>query len=157
MLYLADRNILVDDPKDKTFAPFGDARHKIEGEAIKSREMYFATYQAIAKDEHRPGLYRDYPKDFFDLIVVDECHRGSAADDSNWKDILKYFEPAFQLGMTATPKREDNRDTYLYFGNPLYTYSLRQGIEDGFLAPYRVHRIVTSADSVGWRPNRGEA
>jgi type I restriction enzyme R subunit len=156
MLYLADRNILVDDPKDKTFAPFGDARHKIEGEAIKSREMYFATYQAIAKDEHRPGLYRDYPRDFFDLIVVDECHRGSAADDSNWKDILKYFELAFQLGMTATPKREDNRDTYLYFGNPLYTYSLRQGIEDGFLAPYRVHRIVTSADSVGWRPNRGQ-
>ena len=87
---------------------------------------------------------------------MDECHRGSAADDSNWKDILKYFEPAFQLGMTATPKREDNRDTYLYFGNPLYTYSLRQGIEDGFLAPYRVHRIVTSADSVGWRPNRGQ-
>jgi type I restriction enzyme R subunit len=156
ILYLADRNILVDDPKDKTFTPFGDARHKIEGEAIKSREMYFATYQAIAKDENRPGLYREYPKDFFDLIVVDECHRGSAADDSNWKDILKYFEPAFQLGMTATPKREDNRDTYLYFGNPVYTYSLRQGIEDGFLAPYRVHRIVTSADSLGWRPNRGQ-
>lgn len=118
--------------------------------------MYFATYQAIAKDENRPGLYRDYPSDFFDLIVVDECHRGSAADDSNWKDILKYFEPAFQLGMTATPKRDDNRDTYLYFGNPLYTYSLRQGIDDGFLAPYRVHRIVTSVDSVGWRPDRGE-
>jgi type I restriction enzyme R subunit len=156
ILYLADRNILVDDPKDKTFTPFGDALHKIEGEAIKSREMYFATYQAIAKDERRPGLYRDYPKDFFDLIVVDECHRGSASDDSNWKDILKYFEPAFQLGMTATPLRDDNRDTYLYFGNPLYTYSLRQGIEDGFLAPYRVHRIVTSADSVGWRPNRGQ-
>jgi type I restriction enzyme, R subunit len=156
MLYLADRNILVDDPKDKIFTPFGDARHKIEREAVKSREMYFATYQAIAKDERRPGLYRDYPKDFFDLIVVDECHRGSAADDSNWKDILKYFEPAYQLGMTATPMREDNRDTYLYFGNPLYTYSLRQGIEDGFLAPYRVHRIVTSADSAGWRPDRGQ-
>jgi type I restriction enzyme R subunit len=155
ILYLADRNILVDDPKAKIFTPFGDAAHKIEREAIKSREMYFATYQAIAKDERRPGLYREYPPDFFDLIVVDECHRGSAADDSNWKDILKYFEPAFQLGMTATPKREDNRDTYLYFGNPLYTYSLRQGIEDGFLAPYRVHRIVTSAD-VGWRPDRGQ-
>ena len=105
---------------------------------------------------NRPGLYREYPKDFFDLIVVDECHRGSADDDSNWHEILKYFEPAYQLGMTATPKREDNRDTYLYFGNPLYTYSLRQGIEDGFLAPYRVHRIVTSADSMGWRPNRGQ-
>jgi type I restriction enzyme, R subunit len=156
MLYLADRNILVDDPKDKIFAPFGDARHKIEREASMSREMYFATYQAIAKDERRPGLYREYPRDFFDLIVVDECHRGSAKDDSNWREILEYFEPAFQLGMTATPKREDNRDTYLYFGNPLYTYSLRQGIEDGFLAPYRVHRIVTSADSMGWRPNRGQ-
>ncbi len=138
------------------FGSFGDAGHKIEREAIKSREMYFATYQPIAKDERRPGLYREYPKDFFDLIVVDECHRGSAADDSNWKDILKYFEPAFQLGMTATPKRDDNRDTYLYFGNPIYTYSLRQRIDDGFLAPYRVHRIVSSADSVGWRPDRGQ-
>jgi len=156
ILYLADRNILVDDPKAKMFASFGDAGHKIEREAIKSREMYFATYQAIAKDERRPGLYREYPRDFFDLIVVDECHRGSAADDSNWKDILKYFEPAFQLGMTATPKRDDNRDTYLYFGNPIYTYSLRQGIDDGFLAPYRVHRIVSSADSIGWRPDRGQ-
>jgi type I restriction enzyme R subunit len=97
ILYLADRNILVDDPKDKIFAPFGDARHKIEGEALKSREMYFATYQAIAKDERRPGLYREYPKDFFDLIVVDECHRGSARDESNWRDILDYFSPAFPI------------------------------------------------------------
>ncbi|MEJ1388538.1 MAG: DEAD/DEAH box helicase family protein [Candidatus Sedimenticola sp. (ex Thyasira tokunagai)] len=156
ILFLADRNILVDDPKDKTFAPFGDARHKIEGEAIKSREMYFAIYQAIAKDSRRPGLYREYPKDFFDLIIVDECHRGSARDDSNWREILEYFEPAFQLGMTATPLREDNRDTYDYFGNPLYTYSLRQGIDDGFLAPYRVHRVVTQADAAGWRPSKGE-
>jgi type I restriction enzyme R subunit len=156
ILYLADRNVLVDDPKDKIFAPFGDARLKIEGEANKSREMYFSTYQAIARDERRPGLYRDFPPDFFDLIVVDECHRGSARDESNWRDILQYFETAFQLGMTATPLREDNRDTYAYFGNPLYTYSLRQGIDDGFLAPYRVHRIVTSADAAGWRPSKGE-
>jgi type I restriction enzyme, R subunit len=156
ILYLADRNILVDDPKDKTFAPFGDARHKIEGEAIKSREMYFATYQAIAKDKRRPGLYRDYPRDFFDLVIVDECHRGSARDESNWREILEYYEPAFQLGMTATPLRQDNRDTYLYFGNPLYTYSLRQGIDDGFLAPYRVHRIVSTMDATGWRPSKGE-
>jgi type I restriction enzyme R subunit len=156
ILYLADRNVLVDDPKDKIFTPFGDARHKIEGEAIKSREMYFATYQAIARDEHRPGLYREYPRDFFDLIIVDECHRGSARDESNWREILEYFEPAFQLGMTATPLREDNRDTYRYFGNPLYTYSLRQGIDDGFLAPYKVHRIVTTADATGWRPTKGE-
>jgi type I restriction enzyme R subunit len=156
ILYLADRNILIDDPKDKTFAPFGEARHKIEGEAIKSREMYFAIYQAIAKDERRPGLYRDYPKDFFDLIIVDECHRGSARDESNWREILEYFEPAFQIGMTATPLRHDNRDTYRYFHNPLYTYSLRQGIDDGFLAPYRVHRIVSSVDAAGWRPTPGE-
>jgi type I restriction enzyme R subunit len=144
ILYLADRNILVDDPKDKTFAPFGDARWKIQGEAIKSREMYFATYQAIARDEQRPGLYREFPRDFFDLIIVDECHRGSARDESNWREILEYFEPAFQIGMTATPLRLDNKDTYAYFGNPLYTYSLKQGIEDGFLAPYRVHRAHRS-------------
>ena len=156
ILYLADRNVLVDDPKDKDFAPFGDARWKIEGEANKSREMYFSTYQAIARDERRPGLYRDFPPDFFDLIVVDECHRGSARDESNWRDILEYFETAFQLGMTATPLREDNRDTYAYFGKPLYTYSLRQGIDDGFLAPYRVHRIITTADAAGWRPSKGE-
>jgi len=148
---------LIDDPKDKIFSPFGDARWKIEnGEANKSREMYFAIYQAIAKDERRPGLYKEYTGDFFDLIVVDECHRGSARDDSNWREILEYFEPAYQLGMTATPLREDNRDTYAYFGNPLYTYSLRQGIEDGFLAPYRVHRVLTTYDAAGWRPSQGE-
>ncbi|MBW1802092.1 MAG: DEAD/DEAH box helicase family protein [Deltaproteobacteria bacterium] len=157
ILYLADRNILVDDPKDKTFTPFGDARHKIEnGEAIKSREMYFAIYQAIAKDENRPGLYREYAPDFFDLIIVDECHRGSARDESNWREILEYFKPAYQLGMTATPLREDNRDTYRYFGNPIYIYSLRDGIADGFLAPYRVHRVITDVDAAGWRPSQGE-
>jgi type I restriction enzyme R subunit len=156
ILYLADRNVLIDDPKDKIFAPFEDARWKIEGEAAKGREMYFAIYQAIAKDERRPGLYRDYAPDFFDLIIVDECHRGSATDESNWREILEYFHPACQIGMTATPLREDNRDTYRYFGNPLYTYSLRQGIEDGFLAPYRVHRVVTTADAAGWRPSKGE-
>ena len=156
ILFLADRNVLVDDPKDKDFAPFGDARWKIEGAAIKSREMYFAIYQAIAKDEKRPGLYREYAPDFFDLIVVDECHRGSARDESNWREILEYFQPAYQLGMTATPLREDNRDSYLYFGNPLYTYSLKQGIADGFLSPYRVHRILTTFDAAGWRPTKGQ-
>ncbi|MDQ5978526.1 MAG: type restriction enzyme subunit, partial [Verrucomicrobiota bacterium] len=157
ILYLADRNILVDDPKDKEFALFGDARFKIENGAVNlGREMYFAIYQALSKDERRPGLYREYPPGFFDLIIVDECHRGSARDDSNWREILTYFEPAFQLGMTATPLRQDNRDTYRYFGNPIYTYSLRQGIEDGFLAPYRVHRVITEWDAAGWRPNQGE-
>ncbi len=157
ILYLADRNFLVDDPKDKTFAPFGHARHKIEGGlVVHSRELYFSTYQAIAKDENRPGLYKKFARDFFDLVIVDECHRGSAKDESNWREILEYFAPACQLGMTATPLRDDNRDTYLYFGNPIYTYSLLQGIEDGFLAPYRVHRIVTQWDAAGWRPSQGD-
>jgi len=157
ILYLADRNILVDDPKDKTFIPFGDARHKIEnGEVVKSREIYFAIYQAIARDERRPGLYKEFAPDFFDLVIIDECHRGSASEDSNWREILNHFKGAIQLGMTATPLREDNRDTYEYFGNPIYTYSLRQGINDGFLAPYRVNRVITTADAAGWRPTRGE-
>lgn len=157
ILFLADRNILIDDPKDKTFAPFGDARHKIEsGEIVYSREMYFAIYQALAGDERREGLFRNYPPDFFDLVIVDECHRGSARNDSSWRVILEHFKPAYQLGMTATPLREDNRDTYLYFGNPIYEYSLRQGIDDGFLAPYRVHRVITAWDAAGWRPSRDE-
>jgi type I restriction enzyme, R subunit len=157
ILYLADRNILIDDPKDKIFAFMGDARWKIEnGEANKGREMYFAIYQALAKDERRPGLYKEYSQDFFDLIIVDECHRGSARANSNWREILEYFSPAFQLGMTATPLREDNRDTYRYFGNPIYTYSLKQGIEDGFLAPYRVHRVMTTWDAAGWRPSKDD-
>jgi type I restriction enzyme R subunit len=157
ILYLSDRNILIDDPKDKIFAQFGDARAKIEyGNAIKSREIYFAIYQALAKDERRPGLYKEYAPDFFDLVIVDECHRGSAREESNWREILEYFEPATQLGMTATPLREDNRDTYLYFGNPIYQYSLRQGIEDGFLAPYRVHRVISEWDAAGWRPSKDD-
>lgn len=157
ILFLADRNILVDDPYSKMFAPFGDARAKIEGgNAVKSREMYFSIYQALAADERRPGLYKEYAKDFFDLIIIDECHRGSARDESSWREILEYFEPAYQIGMTATPLREDNRDTYAYFGAPIYQYSLKQGIEDGFLAPYRVHRVITTFDAAGWRPNAGE-
>ncbi|KQY95058.1 MULTISPECIES: EcoAI/FtnUII family type I restriction enzme subunit R [unclassified Brevundimonas] len=157
ILFLADRNILVDDPKDKTFAPFGDARWKIgAGQAIHSRDIYFSTYQAIAEDERRAGLYREYTRDFFDLIIIDECHRGSSRADGSWREILEWFEPAYQLGMTATPLREESRDTYAYFGEALYTYSLAQGIADGFLAPYRVHRIVTDLDAAGWRPTAGE-
>jgi type I restriction enzyme R subunit len=157
ILFLADRNVLVDDPMAKDFSPFGDARHKITGGlAVKSRDIYFATYQSIASDENRPGLYRDYAKDFFDLIIIDECHRGSARDDSNWREILEWFEPATQIGMTATPRREENLDTYNYFGDPLYEYSLAQGIADGFLAPYRVHRVISDYDAAGWRPTRGE-
>lgn len=157
ILFLADRNILVDQPKDGIFSQFGDARHKIEsGKVVKSREMYFALYQALAGDANRAALHKEFPADFFDLIIIDECHRGSARDDSNWREILQWFEPAYQLGMTATPLREDNRDTYLYFGNPIYQYTLRQGIDDGFLAPYRVHRVISEWDAAGWRPSREE-
>jgi len=152
-LYLADRNILVDQAKDRTFTPFGDAIHKIKRRAIKSREVYFAIYQAIADREGQPGLYRRYPPDFFDLVIVDECHRGSARDESNWRQILEYFHPATQIGMTATPLRNDNVDTYRYFGDPIYIYSLAEGIDDGFLAPYRVHRVMTDVDDLGWSPD----
>ena len=157
ILYLADRSILVDQPKDGIFAAFGDARSKIEsGDVVHSREIYFAIYQALAEDERREGLFKSFSPDFFDLVIVDECHRGSAREDSAWRAILDYFEPAFKLGMTATPLRDDNRDTYLYFGNPIYEYSLRQGIDDGFLAPYRVHRVITEWDAAGWRPSEDE-
>jgi type I restriction enzyme R subunit len=154
ILFLADRNILVDDPMLGDFSVFPeDIIYKIQGAAVKSREIYFSIYQAIAKEKNYPGLYREFSPSFFDFIVVDECHRGSARDDSNWREILEYFSPAYQLGLTATPLRDDNVDTYQYFGNPLYTYSLAQGIADGFLAPYRVHRVTTSYDALGWRPN----
>jgi len=158
ILFLADRSFFVDDPKAKTFKPFGDeALYKIEsGKTSKSREVYFATYQALAEDEHRSGLYREYLPNFFDLIIVDEAHRGSARDDSSWREILEYFSGAVQLGMTATPLRQDNRDTYAYFGNPVYTYSLRQGIQDGFLAPYQVRRVVIDIDATGFRPYAGQ-
>ena len=157
MLFLADRNFLIDEPMAKDFRPFADARHRIaHGDAVKSRDMYFATYQTLAEDESRSGLYREYGPQFFDLIVVDECHRGSARDDSAWREILEWFEPASQIGMTATPRRQESADTYAYFGDPLYEYSLAQGIGDGFLAPYRVHRVITGYDAAGWRPTKGQ-
>lgn len=158
ILFLADRNILVDDPKDKTFKPFGDARYKIEkGNIVKSREIYFAIYQAISDKDGKPGIYREFPKDFFDAIIIDECHRGSANEEGSWRHILEYFSGAVQIGMTATPLREDNVDTYRYFGNPICEYTLKNGISDGFLAPYRVYRVVTSVDATGWRPEDGQA
>jgi type I restriction enzyme R subunit len=157
ILFLADREILVLDPHSKDFAVMKDARSIIKDDGTsKSREMYFSTYQAIAENSYRSGLYREFEREFFDLIVIDECHRGSASDESNWREILEYFSPAVQLGLTATPLREDNKDTYLYFGNPVYTYSLKQGIEDGFLAPYIVHRIVTDVDATGYRPQKDQ-
>ena len=156
VLYLVDRNILADQAKDRTFFPMGDALHKIQKRAVKSREIYFGLYQAIAEDDRRKGIYKDYSPDFFDLIIIDECHRGSAKDDSKWREILEYFSSAYQIGMTATPKRDDNVNTYAYFGNPIYTYSLKNGIEDGFLAPYRVHRVIPSVDATGWIPSEGQ-
>jgi len=156
VLYLADMNILADQAKDKTFFPLGDALHKIQKRAVKSREIYFGLYQAIGENERGRALYKEYSPDYFDLIVVDECHRGSARDDSKWREILQYFSSAYQIGMTATPKRDDNIDTYAYFGNPIYTYSLKQGIDDGFLAPYRVIRVIPSVDATGWIPDKGQ-
>lgn len=157
ILYLSDRTILVDDPMNKEFAAFGEARHRMaHGEVVKSREIYFALYQSIGPRENNPGIYREYAEDFFDLIIVDECHRGSAEDDSLWRAVLEYFEPAVQLGMTATPLHEETRNTYQYFGNPVYTYTLRQGIEDGFLAPFRIRHVQTTADAEGWQPDPGQ-
>ena len=156
-LYLADRNILVDQPIAREFRPvFGDAIWKLRADAQFGREVYFALYQALSDSPESLGLFRDYPPDYFDLVVVDECHRGSARDDSSWRGILEYFAPATQLGMTATPKHDDNVDTYAYFGDPVYQYSLAQGIEDGFLAPYRVRRVVLSPDAFGFRPDPGQ-
>jgi len=133
---------------DNEFAPFGDARQRILGEARTSRDIIFATYQAMADNEARSGLYRDFPRDFFDVIIVDECHRGSAQADSRWRTILEYFESAVQIGMTATPLSTETVQTDEYFGKPLYTYSLRTGINDGFLAPYRVRRILMGEKQV---------
>lgn len=157
VLYLADRNILVDQPMEREFRPaFGDALWKLRGETRTSREIYFGIYQAMADAGDLAGLYREFAPDFFDLVVVDECHRGSARDESSWRAILEHFEPAVQLGMTATPLRNENVDTYRYFGGAVYEYSLAQGIEDGFLAPYRVRRVVLSPDAYGWSPDEGQ-
>jgi type I restriction enzyme R subunit len=157
ILFIADRNILVSDPHAKDFAIFGDARCLVPEEGLpSSREIYFSTYQSLAEDSNREGAFRKLPRDFFDMILIDECHRGSATDDSNWRAVLDYFNTSVQVGLTATPLRDDNKDTYAYFGNPLYTYSLKQGIEDGFLAPYLVHRVVTATDATGFRPEDGQ-
>jgi type I restriction enzyme, R subunit len=156
VLYLADRDALIEQPLQKDFRPvFEDASHRILGESTTSRSIYFSTYQALRGSSDHPR-YLDYPRDYFDLIIVDECHRGSARDDSAWREVLEHFDGAAQLGLTATPKRDANVDTYGYFGNPLYTYSLAQGIDDGFLAPYRVRRVVLSPDAEGWRPDPGQ-
>ena len=143
ILFLTDRDYLLTQAMDNEFAPFRDARARIRGGLKTAQDVFFTTYQALAGSESSPPLYKRYPKNYFDLIIVDECHRGSAQDDSNWRKILEYFDAAVQIGMTATPLRDDNIDTYRYFGRSLVVYSLRQGISDGYLAPYRVRRVLT--------------
>ena len=157
ILFLADRNILVDQTMQQDFAPFGEVMHKIGNrEAKKNYEVYLALYQAVTGKEEWKQIYRQFPADFFDLVVVDECHRGSASEDSAWREVLDYFSSATHLGLTATPKETKDISNTHYFGEALYTYSLKQGIEDGFLAPYKVIRIVTDADALGYTPERGK-
>jgi type I restriction enzyme R subunit len=157
ILFLADRNILVDQARTNDFKPFGAAMTKISHRQIdKSYEIYLALYQAVSGTEEWQNIYRQFSPDFFDLVVVDECHRGSAADDSAWREVLSYFSSATQIGMTATPKETKDVSNIDYFGEPTYTYSLRQGIDDGFLAPFRVIRIDLDKDVLGWRPYPGQ-
>ena len=153
ILFLADRNILVNQARTNDFKPFGGAMTKITNRTVdKSYEIYLALYQAVTGTEETDNIFKQFSPDFFDLIVIDECHRGSAADDSNWRRILDYFSSATHLGLTATPKETKEISNITYFGDPIYTYSLRQGIEDGFLAPYKVVRIHLDKDLTGWRP-----
>lgn len=157
ILFLADRNILVDQTRTNDFKPFGSAMTKIKNrQADTAYEIYLALYQAITGTEESQKIYKKFSKDFFDLIVVDECHRGSAEEDSAWREILEYFSGATQIGMTATPKETKYVSNIHYFGDPVFTYSLKQGIEDGFLAPYKVVRIDIDKDLTGWRPEAGK-
>ena len=157
ILFLADRNILVDQTKTNDFKPFGSAMTKIKDRKIdKSYEIYLSLYQAVSGTDEEKDIYKQFSRDFFDLIVIDECHRGSAAENSSWREILDYFSSATQVGLTATPKETEDVSNIDYFGEPVYTYSLKQGIEDGFLAPYKVIRIDFDRDIQGWRPQAGQ-
>lgn len=155
VLYLADRNILVDQTIDGDFKPLRKVITKVEHRKLDpAYEIYFALYQQLVGTDGEE-IFREFSPEFFDLIIVDECHRGSAADDSAWRKILEYFSSAVQIGMTATPKETKDVSNIDYFGEPVYTYSLKQGIEDGFLAPYQVVRVKPSVDVYGWRPEAG--
>lgn len=157
ILFLADRNILVDQAKTNDFRPFGSAMTKITNRSVdKSFEVYLALYQAVTGNELGGDVFTQFSPDFFDLIVVDECHRGSAVADSSWRRILEYFSSATQIGLTATPKETAEVSNIDYFGPPVYTYSLKDGISDGFLAPYKVVRLDLDKDLTGWRPTAGE-
>lgn len=157
ILFLADRNILADQARLNDFKHFGPVMTKITGRQIdKSYEVYLALYQAVSGTEDWKNIYRQFSPGFFDLIIIDECHRGSAAAESAWREILEYFTGATQIGLTATPKETKEVSNIDYFGEPIYTYSLRQGIEDGFLAPYKVVRVNLDKDVEGWRPEAGQ-
>ena len=156
ILFLADRNALLTQTKNGDFSPFGnDIMHIIKNRKIdKSYQIYFALYQGLTGTEDSQNAYKEFSPDFFDLIVIDECHRGSASEASAWREVLDYFSNATQIGLTATPKETKDVSNMAYFGEPIYTYSLKQGVEDGFLAPYKVVRISMDVDD-GWRPTSG--
>lgn len=157
ILFLADRNILVDQTKNNDFLPFGTAMTKVTGRTIDPAfEIHLALYQAITGPEEEQKAFKQVAPDFFDLIVIDECHRGSASEDSAWREILDYFSAATQVGLTATPKETHEVSSTDYFGDPVYIYSLKEGIEDGFLAPYKVVRVDIDVDLQGWRPTKGQ-
>jgi type I restriction enzyme R subunit len=156
ILFLADRNILVNQAVTNDFKPFGSAMTKVQHRTVdKAFEVYMALYQAVSGTDDEQNIYRQFSPEFFDLVVVDECHRGSAREDSAWRSILEYYASATQIGMTATPKETRTVSNIDYFGEPIYTYSLKQGIEDGFLAPYKVIRVDIDKDLTGWRPPKG--
>ncbi|MCL1140880.1 EcoAI/FtnUII family type I restriction enzme subunit R [Shewanella pneumatophori] len=157
ILFLADRNILVDQTRINDFQPFGQSMTKITGRTVDpSYEIHLALYQALTGPEEAQKAFKQVDPDFFDLIIIDECHRGSASEDSAWREILEYFKSAAQVGLTATPKETDEVSNSDYFGDPAYTYSLKEGIEDGFLAPYKVVRVDIDVDLQGWRPTKGQ-
>lgn len=157
ILFLADRNALIDQTKRGDFKHFKDKMTVIKNRKIdKSYEVYLALYQGLSGSDEDANAYKKFSKDFFDLIVIDECHRGSAKEDSAWREILNYFNKATHIGLTATPKETKDVSNIEYFGEPIYTYSLKQGIDDGFLAPYRVIRVNLNVDVEGWRPDVGK-
>jgi type I restriction enzyme R subunit len=164
VLFLADRNALVDQTIINDFRPFGEVMTKLDrslvdnetGQITTSYQIYLGLYQAIIGNEERDNLYEKFDRDFFDLVVIDECHRGSAADDSNWRQVLDYFKEAIQVGLTATPKETKYVSNIDYFGEPIFEYSLKQGIEDGFLAPFRRIQVDLDKDLEGWTPEAGE-
>lgn len=156
ILFLADRTALIEQTKKGDFKHFKESMTVVQKRQInKAYEVYLALYQGLTGSEDASNIYKQFSRDFFDLIVVDECHRGSSRDDSAWREVLEYFSNATQIGLTATPKETDVTSNSEYFGDPVYTYSLKQGIDDGFLAPYRVIRMTLDIDAEGWRPPKG--